>query len=241
MVESHEDALKKSEEKYKQLELHSLERYHRIKNIMGINSAMLGFQARYIKEKKCLEMFEDTQDRIKCMSYITDIFYQSKDLEKFEVENHIKYLAKDLVEAHGVADKIELIFNIEKISLNIDHVPPFMHLITELITNSIKHAFPGDRKGEIRISLCPKGEKMIELEISDNGVGIPSDLDFKDYGIPSNLDFKEHIIVSDMDFGEIDSLGLLIVRMLAFQLGGKIELDRSKGTDFKIIFTIKRK
>ena len=228
-VGSYEQALKESEEKYQQLDLYSRERYHRIKNIMQINSSLVNLQSRFVKEKKCLEMFSDIQDRIKCMLHITDIFYQCTDFEKFEVENHIENLANDLVESHGVANKIELIFNIEKISLNIDHVTPFMQLITELINNSLKHAFPGDRKGEIIISLCSKDENNIELEISDNGVGIPSDVEFKEYGIPPNLDFKE-----------IVSLGFFMVRMLVFELRGKIDLDRSKGTDFKIIFTKKK-
>lgn len=239
IVELCEQGLKESERKCNQLEFCSLEIYHRINTAIDVNSAMLGLQSRYGNKKKCFEILSDTQDRMKCLFHIVNIFYQSKDLKKFEVENQIKYLAKYLVDSHGVKDKIELIFHIEKISLNIDHVIPFMYLITELVTNSIKHAFPGDRKGEIEISLCPKDEKMIELKICDNGVGIPSDLDFTDYGIPSNLDFQEQIIMSNLDLEEIDSFGLFIVRMLVFQLGGKIHLDRSKGTDFKIIFNNK--
>lgn len=215
MVESHDKALKESEEKYRVLVLHSREMYHRVKNNMSLISSMLVLQSGYIKEQKCLEIFKDTQDRIKCMTHITDMFYQSKDLEKFEFNEHnIRQFANDLFQSRGVTDNIELILNIEKNSLKIDHVVPFMLIINEMIANSLKHAFPGDRKGEIRISLCPKDENMIELEISDNGVGIPS----------------------DMDFRTTDSLGLRIITGLANQLGGQIVLDRSRGTDFKIRF-----
>lgn len=214
MVESSEHSQKESEEKYRQLELHSLEIYHRVKNNMNIISSLLELQSKYIKEKQYLEMLRDSQDRIKCMSIITDIFYQSKDLEKIEVNNHLKYLANDLIHSHGVADKIELILNIETISLKIEHVTPFMLIINELITNSLRHAFPGDTKGEIKISLCAKDENMIELQISDNSAGIPYDVNFR----------------------KNDSLGLHILTGLAEQLNGKVELDRSRGTDFKIIF-----
>jgi two-component sensor histidine kinase len=149
------------------------------------------------------------------MSLIHEKLYRSENLTKIDFNEYIRDLANGLFQSRGVTGKIELTLNIEKISLGIDHSIPCGLIINELITNSIKYAFPEDRKGEIKVSLHINDENMIELVVSDNGVGIPEDLDFRN----------------------TESLGLHLVTILAEgQLHGKIDLDRGNGTEFKIKF-----
>ncbi len=191
--------------------------HHRVKNNMQIISSLLGLASGTIKERKYKELFRDSQNRINSMSLIHEKLYRSENLTNIDFNEYIRDLANVLFQSRGVTGKIELTLNIEKISIGIDHAIPCGLIINELITNSIKYAFPDDRKGEIKVSLRLNDENMIELVVSDNGVGIPEDVDFRNS----------------------ESLGLRLVTKLAEdQLHGKIDLDRSNGTEFNIKFDV---
>ena len=150
------------------------------------------------------------------MSLIHEKLYRSRDLAKIDFNEYIRDLVNSLFRSYGLKeDKIVLNINVENVSLEVDLAITSGLIINELITNSLKYAFPDERKGEVNISLCQNDENMIELIINDNGIGIPGDIDFR----------------------KTESLGLRLVLILAEdQLHGKIDLDRSKGTEFKIIF-----
>ncbi|MCZ7384545.1 MAG: PAS domain S-box protein [Candidatus Methanoperedens sp.] len=190
--------------------------HHRVKNNMQIVSSLLGLQAESIKEEKYLEMFKDSRNRIMSMYIIHEKLYRSKDLEKIEFNEYIRDLANGLLQSHGVeAGKVELNINVGDTSLGIDFAIPCGLIINELITNSLKYAFPDGRNGKISISLHPFNKNMFELVVSDNGVGFPSDVDFR----------------------KTESLGLRLVTILAEnQLHGQIDLNRSGGTEFTIKF-----
>jgi len=190
--------------------------HHRVKNNMQIISSLLWLQSGYIHDKKYLEMFRDSQNRITSMSLIHEKLYRSKDLEKIEFNGYIRDLLNHLFQSHGLkTGEIILNLNVDNVSLGIDQAIPCGLLINELITNSLKYAFPEDRKGEINVSLHLNDENMVELVVGDNGVGIPSNVDFR----------------------KTESLGLRLVTILAEnQLQGKIDLDRTRGTEFKIEF-----
>ncbi len=205
----------KIEASLKEKEILLREIHHRVKNNMQIISSLLGLASGTIKEKKYMELFRDSQNRINSMSLIHEKLYCSENLTNIDFNEYIRDLANFLFQSRGVTGKIELTLNIEKISIGIDHAIPCGLIINELITNSIKYAFPDDRKGEIKVSVQLNDENMIELVVSDNGVRIPEDVDFRNS----------------------ESLGLRLVTMLAEdQLHGKIDLDRSNGTEFKIKF-----
>jgi two-component sensor histidine kinase len=87
-------------------------------------------------------------------------------------------------------------------------------IVNELVSNSLKHAFPGDKKGEIYVGISSDGNGNYMLTVGDNGVGFPEDLDFRD----------------------TQSLGLQLLLMLVEQIEGRIELNRSSGTELKIMF-----
>jgi PAS domain S-box-containing protein len=215
-ITERKNADEKIEASLKEKEILLREIHHRVKNNMQIISSLLGLTSGNIKDKKYVDMFRESQNRINSMSLIHEKLYRSKDLAKIELNEYIKDLANSNYQSRGVKPgTIVLNINIENVQLGIDRSIPFGLIINELITNSLKYAFPGDRKGEIKVSLHLIDENTFELIVSDNGVGIPYDVDFR----------------------KTESLGLRLVTMLVEnQLKGKIDLDRSKGTEFNIKF-----
>jgi PAS domain S-box-containing protein len=209
-------AEEKIEASLKEKEILLREIHHRVKNNMQIISSLLELTSETTKDKKYMDMFRESQNRIDSMSLIHEKLYRSRDLAKIELNEYIRDLANALFQSRGVkTGTIVLNLNIENVQLGINHAIPFGLIINELITNSLKYAFPGDRKGEIKVSLHLMDENTIELIVSDNGVGIPYDVDFRKTG----------------------SLGLRLVTILVEnQLKGNIDMDRSKGTEFNIKF-----
>lgn len=206
-----DESLKRS---LKEKEVLLQEIHHRVKNNMQIISSLLNLQAGYVQDEKDLEVFKESQNRVKSMAMIHEKLYQSEELSEIDVGDYIKTLVSDLSHSYNADPrKINTEFHIEKIKLNIETTIPLGLIINELITNSLKHAFPEDRKGTISITLCSVNNQL-SLTVADDGVGLPEDIDFQD----------------------TQTLGLQLVNNLVGQLNGIIELDRSKGTEFRIIF-----
>jgi len=190
--------------------------HHRVKNNMQIVSSLLDHQTQHIKDKNVIEIFTESQNRIASMALVHEKLYQSKDLAKIDFYDYINDLVANLFQSYVEnSGKIKLNMKIENIQLDIDLAIPCGLIINELVTNSLKYAFPDGRNGEIKIVFRKTDENMLELVISDNGIGIPLDLDFRKTG----------------------SLGLHLVTILAEnQLHGKINLYRNEGTEFRIEF-----
>jgi PAS domain S-box-containing protein len=193
--------------------------HHRVKNNMQVVISLLSLQSDKIKDQQYVEMLKESQDRIKSMALIHEKLYQSKDFANIDFDGYVKALVNSLFVSHGAnPDKIASKIEIKDISLGLDYAIPCGLIINELVSNSLKYAFPNEREGEIGIGLQKTSENEVELTVSDNGIGIPEEL----------------------DFGTIESLGLDLVKVLAeHQLGGKIELKRAGGTSFSIRFTVK--
>ncbi len=190
--------------------------HHRVKNNMQIISSLLMLQSQYVKDKKDADIFIDSQNRIVSMSLVHEKLYQSHDLARIDFKEYIEDMAAGLFQSYGIdTGKIALNISVESISLPIDSAIPCGLIINELVTNSLKYAFPGARNGEINIFIRSSGNNMIEIVVSDNGIGLPKDLDFR----------------------KTESLGLHLVTILAEnQLHGEIALDQNKGTNFHIRF-----
>lgn len=150
------------------------------------------------------------------MSLVHEKLYQSKYLAKIDFYDYIHDLVANLFQSYGVnSGKITPTISIENIQMDIDLAIPCGLIANELVTNSLKYAFPEGTEGEIMIAFHKKDENMLEFIVSDNGIGFPKDLDFR----------------------KTDSLGLHLVTILAEnQLHGEINLIRGKGTEFQIIF-----
>lgn len=187
--------------------------HHRVKNNMQVISSLLKLQSGYVKNKADIEMFKESQNRIKSMALVHEKLYQSEDLSNIDFKGYIEHLANTLFRSYGInGTKTALKVDAEDVMLGVDTAIPCGLIINELVSNSLKYAFPAGIEGEIEIVFRLIDENEIELMVSDNGVGIPEDLDFRN----SN------------------SLGLKLVNILTDQIGGKLELDRSKGTRFHI-------
>jgi len=192
--------------------------HHRVKNNLQVISSLLRLQSGYIEDERYAEMFKESQSRVQSMALIHDKLYQSSDLARIDFGEYIKGLAGALFKSHGSeAARIALKTEVEGIVLGANHAMPCGLIVNELVSNSLKHAFPKGRRGEIRIAMRPTAENELELVVSDNGIGVPEDLDFRN----------------------MESLGLQLVTILAEdQLGGQIELDRTGGTRFQIRFGV---
>lgn len=206
-----EDKVKKS---LKEKEILLGEIHHRVKNNMQIISSLLNLQTQYVTAEETVDVLHESQDRVKAMATVYEKAYLSEDLTKINFKSYIQSLVQALLYSYLIKqDQITFLIEIEDILLNIETAIPCGLIISELVSNSLKHAFPGERKGEIKVSLESFGEKY-ELLISDNGVGLPKNVDFKN----------------------TNTLGLKLVNNLVDQIDGEINLDRSNGTEFKITF-----
>ena len=150
---------------------------------------------------------------MRSMALVHEQLYQSKDLARIDFNEYIQDLGPALFSAYGGStDGVTLETKIDDVSLGVDTAIPCGLIVNELVSNSLKYAFPHGKGGEIRIELHSRGGEELELRVSDNGVGFPKDFDFR----------------------STESLGLQLVNTLTSQIGGTIELHRNGGTGFSI-------
>jgi PAS domain S-box-containing protein len=191
--------------------------HHRVKNNLQVISSLLYLQSKSIKDKAALQMFQESQNRVRSMAFIHERLYQSQDLARVDFAEYVRSLTNYLFRSYGVStDVIQLKINMDDVPLSIDTAIPCGLIVNELVSNSLKYAFPDGKGGEIRIELGSDGDNRFALMVSDDGVGLPEDVDFR----------------------KTESLGLQLVNNLSVaQLEGAIDLDRSGGTTFRITFT----
>ncbi|MHA2390195.1 MAG: histidine kinase dimerization/phosphoacceptor domain -containing protein, partial [Candidatus Hodarchaeales archaeon] len=210
---------KKAEEEIKaslnEKEVLLQEIHHRVKNNMQVISSLMNLQQIHIKDKDSIEMLAETQNRIRSMALIHEKLYKSADLSKINFIKYIEDLSQSLFEFYEVdSTQISLEIDGKDVFLDIDTSVPCGLIINELVSNSLKHAFPDDRKGNVQITLHPINNEVFELAISDNGIGTREGLDIKN----------------------TKSLGLKLVDVLVRQINGNIKCNRTRGTEFIIKF-----
>ena len=188
--------------------------HHRVKNNLQIIYSLLRLQSGYIKDKQALEIFKDSQNRVRAMALIHENLYQTKDLAKIEFSEYIRKLTNNLIRCYNI-NNIHINTNVEKLFLKIDTAIPCGLIINELISNAMKHAFKNGDKGEIYVEFITLQAGKYSLSVSDNGVGT-----------------KENI--SSL---KKQSLGLELVWNLVEQLEGTIVYSSKLGTSFRITFT----
>jgi PAS domain S-box-containing protein len=189
--------------------------HHRVKNNLQIISSLLNLQSQYISDPHALQMFIDSQNRVKSMALIHEILFRSRDLTKIDFAEYVKTISVQIFRSYGVfSKKIGLEIDVNDTVLDVDTAIPCGLIVTELVSNSLKHAFVDGREGLIYIKLFSDDTGMLTLIVRDNGIGLP-----------------KHV-----DLLHVDSLGLKLVGALANQLAGAVEVDSSSGTTFKITF-----
>lgn len=189
--------------------------HHRVKNNLQIISSLLNLQSRRSTGKKARERFKESQNRVKSMALIHEKLYQSENLEGIYFQEYIQSLLKYLFGSYGVdPNHVKLKIIADNVLLSINKAIPCGLIVNEIVSNPLKHAFAGKLEGEIIVEFSSDGDNHI-LIVGNNGIPFPESLDFR----------------------RAKSLGLQLVCALVGQLGGTIELDRSGGTEFRIIFS----
>ncbi len=194
--------------------------HHRVKNNMQIISSLHKLQSSTIKDKEALEIFKSIQNRVKSMALIHEKLYQSDNFARVDLAEYVRSLVSYLSSSHALCQPgIKFYVDIKNVFLDINTAVPCGLIINELVSNALRHAFVDGKKGEIRIRMQPLNEKEVELSVSDNGIGLPENLDFR----------------------KTNSLGLHLVTLLAEnQLHGKVRYERNGGTHFHVRLRIKK-
>jgi PAS domain S-box-containing protein len=188
--------------------------HHRVKNNLQVISSLLRLQSRTAPARQSREIFAESQNRLQSIALIHELLYRSKNLADIDFGAYINSLTVQLFYAYGVAgSRISLKTEVVSAPMAINVAMPCGLIANELISNCLKHAFPGDRKGLIKVSLA-SSNGIYEFTISDDGVGLPKSV--------------------DVHGGQ--SLGLSLVNTLVKQLKGEVEVQRSPGTHFRIKF-----
>ena len=199
----------------KEKELLLQEIHHRVKNNLQIVSSLLSIQSRRVQDEQALHAFKESQSRIQSIALIHETLCRSEDFSKIDFAEYVRELAHHLLASYGInSQAIQLEMDLKDVRLGVDTAVPCGLLITELISNSLTHAFPSRRKGKVQVRLHPTENNRFELTISDNGIGFPR----------------------EVDFHSARSIGLQLVNKLAEQLQATIEIRTSDGTDFKMTF-----
>ncbi len=189
--------------------------HHRVKNNLQVISSLLSLQSRFLKHPDDVELFKESQRRIRSMALIHEKLYQSKSLSRIEFASYARRLVENLLASNlRGAQPIGMKAELEEVYLDIQTAIPCGLIVNELVMNALKHAFPGGRGGTIKLGLRVDSDGRVELTVGDDGVGLPPGF--------------------NVQAG--DSMGMQIVTMLTQQLDGRLEIDRSPGTQFRLTF-----
>lgn len=206
-------AADKLKESLKEKEMLLKEIHHRVKNNMAVISSMLSLQADELGDSKVREIFSDIRQRIRAMSLVHEKLYQSGDLSKIDFSDYLRSLTGKLT-AQFSTSSVTMEVLAKNISLGIDSAIPCGLIISELIVNAFKYAFPDGMKGKLFIQMQLKENGKYEITVSDDGVGLPEDFDWQ----------------------KPPTFGLNLVHMLVEQLQGEISVTGNDGTRFRITF-----
>jgi len=190
--------------------------HHRVKNNLQIITSLLNLQANSVESEQVKAILFQSKSRIESMCKVHEMLYSSKNLSSINYKVYLKDLLTKLIHnAKGETDLIKLKLEIENLFVNINIAIPLGLLINEVVTNSLKYAFPNNNKGEIYVGIKPINNLEFELKIGDNGVGYAQEKTFE-----SSL-----------------SLGFQLILSLTEQLNGAIKRDLSKkGTHYSFKF-----
>jgi len=208
-----ENALKQS---LSEKEILLKEIHHRVKNNLQIVTSLLKLQSKYVSDEKAIELLMESQNRVQSMSLIHQKLYQTRDFSHIDLNEYIQTVTMHLQHSFGILeDRVKIHVEARGIIMSIDNAIPSGLIINELVSNSLKYAFPDGKKGEIHIlTAFDKFNGDYWLTVRDNGIGIPKDLDIT----------------------KSNSYGLSLVNLLVGQMGGSLEVYLSGGTEFRINF-----
>lgn len=202
--------------------------HHRIKNNLQVISSLLSLEAEKFSDREMLDSFKESQNRVASMALIHEELYRGKNIDTLDFAAYLRKLTADLMESYLVGnDEINLKLDLEQANFDMDTSIPLGIIVNELVSNSLKHAFPEKKNGEIYISLRRIEKSALKPEHSSGDTDCKRDFDYaltvadNGRGIPESIDFKN-----------VESLGLQLVNILVEQIDGCIKLERDQGTKF---------
>ncbi|MDP2639285.1 MAG: histidine kinase dimerization/phosphoacceptor domain -containing protein, partial [Betaproteobacteria bacterium] len=183
---------------------------HRVKNNLQMMSALLELQSDYVKDEKVLGYFKDSQQRIQSMALIHEQLYRSDNLAQIDFADFLRGLMDNLCgQFRERCSQVNVRINAQACRLPVDVAIPCGLVVTELVSNAFKHAYPEGRAGELRITLQCSDDGKVALEVADDGVGLPPGLDLR----------------------RGKSFGLRVITlMVEEQLHGKLRVESDHGT-----------
>jgi two-component sensor histidine kinase len=189
--------------------------HHRVKNNLQLICSMLSLQADRIKDPSVAELFAESLHRVRSIALVHENLYRADSFARVPMRPHIQSLCVHLARAYGMYDqRVELATEISDVYLDLERALTCSLIVNELVSNSLKHAFPGGRAGRVTVELQFSGERLCTLTVADNGVGLPPGL----------------------EVGRSDTLGLQLVHDLTLQLDGTIAVRSKEGAAFTITF-----
>jgi PAS domain S-box-containing protein len=197
----------------KEKEIMLREIHHRVKNNLQIVSSLLSLQAPTLKDPRAIDLFRDSQNRIRSMSLVHENLYQLENLAKVDFKEYLRNVTADLVRMYnvpGVAASVEA----DNVHLEIDTAIPVGLIVNELLSNALKHAFKGRSGGSVEVILRKSVDSVVELTIADDGVGLPEGFDLQ----------------------SVDSMGMHLIDGLARQIDGTLSVERDRGSRFVLSF-----
>jgi PAS domain S-box-containing protein len=188
--------------------------HHRVKNNLQVISSLLNLQAQRVDDPRVRAMLDESRDRVYAIAVVHQKLYQSKDLSRIPFDEYVRELVDNLLHSLGCDRRITVTIDACDVRLPVDIAVPCGLIVSELVTNALKHAFPDGRAGELRISIRRTDDGRIELVVADDGIGLPETLD------PQRT----------------RSLGLDLVVTFAEQLDAELDIRRQPGTAFTLRF-----
>ncbi|MFC1835545.1 PAS domain S-box protein [Thermodesulfobacteriota bacterium] len=204
-------------ESVKEKEVLLREIHHRVKNNLAVISSLLRLHSRNAKDRFHREMFLDAQDRILSMALAHEKLCEAKNLSRINMKDYVASLVDHLnIKVGGISKRIDLKKDVDALHLDLNKAVPLGFLINELVSNSLKHAFPDRERGSVTIALGRSGQDELQLTVLDDGIGIPE----------------------TVELGASRFSGLSLVTLFTKQLDGRLELVRHGGTEFRIRFSV---
>jgi two-component sensor histidine kinase len=192
------------------------ELYHRTKNNMQVVSSLLALHAPELGSEEAKAVFKDVNAKIVAMSMVHEKLYESRDLSNINLADYIRDLAALLAGSYGAPPgRVAFDLDLEDTKILIDTAIPCGLVVSEIVANSLKHAFPGGRRGRIAIALKGGAADTVELRISDDGIGLPEGFDPALHG---RMGMKT------------------LFQVAAHQLQGSIELSSTGGAAYVVRF-----
>ena len=191
--------------------------HHRVKNNLQVISSLLNLQAGTVEDPEARARFTDAQMQIQSMALVHEHLYQSETFGSVDLGPYVESLCQHLYDVYGVnTDRIRLDVAIDSVPIGMQQAMPVALMLNELVSNSLKYAFPGDAAGAIRLRVRLVNPEEVEIEVKDDGVGLPE----------------------NFDIASSHTLGHTLIHSLASQLDGSMDVDGQAGTRFLLRFRL---